>query len=174
MRANPTTFVSIKLTLLWLFIISFFLALTSIVGGWWYTSSQQIQCGFPMAFYDIKSEREVVVTKGVYRSYRDGFNQGHTSYLGTLSRFVDGELIAPVTNIHRALWFETQFHHNLLKIKVTHLSRGLGDRSHDDDVEDYVFPYIQPGDVSMIGLYMLDGKVLASGTENVARNICIR
>lgn len=174
MGVNPTISGLIKFPLSALFLSGFLLALTIIIGRWWLISSQQAQCSFPLAFYDIKNQQEVVLTQGIYRSYRDGFYHGHTSYIGTLSRFIDGVPIAPVTHINRAIWFEHKFHYNLLKIKATHLSRGLGDKSHDDDVRDYVFPHIQLGDISVIGLYLLNGKVLASGTENTPRNICIR
>lgn len=174
MRASPSIFASIKSPWLWLFVGGFVLAFSGVIGRWLATSAQQSQCRFPLAFYDIKSEREWVLTQGIYRSYHNGFSEGHLTYLGTLSRFMDGQLIAPATPIHRAVWFNGEFNHNLLKITVTHHSRGLGDKSRDEDVQKYVFPHWQAGDVSVIALYLFNGRVLASGTESVARNVCIR
>ncbi|MBS0882966.1 hypothetical protein JK231_20475 [Pantoea sp. JGM49] len=174
MHASRSIFASIKSPQLWLFIGCFVLAFSAVIGRWLTTTTQQSQCLFPLAFYDIKSEREWVLTQGIYRSYRDGFSQGHLSYLGTLSRFEDGQLTAPITPIHRAVWFNGEFNHNLLKITVTQHSRGLGDKSRDEDVQKYVFPHLQAGDVSVIAMYLFNGRVLASGTESVARNVCIR
>ncbi|ORM70423.1 hypothetical protein [Pantoea rwandensis] len=174
MPVNPTISALIKLPPLGLFFCGVLLALISVFGRWWVITSQYAQCSFPLTFYDIKSEREWILIKGVYRSYRDGVHSGHMSYLGTLSHFVEGERIAPITPIHRAVWFSGLSHHNLLKLYVTHHSRGLGDRSSDDVVQEYVFPHLRVGDVSVIALFLLNGKVLATGTESVMRNICIR
>ncbi len=174
MRVSPIISVFTKYPLIWLFICSFILAKGMSLGKGWLFLSQYAQCRFPLTFYDIKNEREVVLTKGIYRVYHDGFNHVHTSYIGTLSRFADGVRIAPVINVHRVISFEGNLHYNQLEMTAKNISRGLGDNSHDNDVREYVFPFIKLGDASIIGLYLLNGKVLASGTENAPRNICYR
>ncbi|HFT8658733.1 TPA: hypothetical protein ACGSTA_004383 [Enterobacter cloacae] len=47
--------------------------------------------------------------------------------------------------------------------------RKPGGQTADQDVTDFIFPQIKPGEVATSTVYLLDDKVLASGMETVAR-----
>ncbi|WP_343552940.1 hypothetical protein [Pantoea sp.] len=113
------------------------------------------------------------MTRGVYLAYRDGLNKGHMTFIGNISHYNQQGLIAPPTPVNRELRFTGEAHDNQFEMTVVSQSRRLSDLSTDQEVKDYVFPHIDPGSVSSSAFYLLEGKVLAAGTETVARSACV-
>jgi hypothetical protein len=95
------------------------------------------------------------------------------TFIGSIVHFDDAKKPGPPVPVQREVTFEAGFSGNLLHMVVTGHHRRLGDQSTDQDVKDFVFPQISNGDTSNAFLYLLDGKVLATGTETVPRVACI-
>ncbi|HEY3590804.1 MAG TPA: hypothetical protein VGL07_12100 [Buttiauxella sp.] len=129
-------------------------------------------CTAPVSYYAIDKD-SWTLTRGVYRFYREGINKGRTVYIGTINHY-KGDLPSqsPIP-VLREVRFTGTLEKNIMRTTVTSQSRRLGDQSSDAEVTKYVFPHIQPGETSTSSLYLLEGKVLASGTETVPRVLCI-
>lgn len=130
-------------------------------------------CISPVSFYSIDHDDNWALTRGVYRTYREGLSEGRIVYIGTLTHFqkdIPKEYPIPIL---REVRFEGALKGNLLRITVTGQNRRLGDQSSDEQVIKYVFPHIAAGDVYTSALYSLDGKAVATGTEAAPRVMCI-
>jgi hypothetical protein len=173
MTVNRSIFGFIKSPALWLFIGGFMLAFLGFLAKAVYTTPLKSQCVSPVSFYVITDDDNVTLTRGVYRSYRDGMNQGRITFIGSISRFIDAKLQAPPMPVQREVQFRGSFSGNLLRMTITGHHRRLGDRSDDKEVTENIFPQINQGETGNTSLYLLDGKVLATGTETVARVACI-
>ncbi|HEY3985267.1 hypothetical protein [Cedecea sp.] len=130
-------------------------------------------CVAPVSYYSIDEDENWTLTRGVYRFYREGLTHGRTVYIGTISHFV-GDLPkqSPIP-VLREVRFTGILEKNIMRTTVASQSRRLGDQSTDAEVVKYVFPHITPGETSTSSLYLLNGKVIASGTETVPRILCI-
>ncbi|WP_435952270.1 hypothetical protein [Dryocola sp. BD626] len=129
-------------------------------------------CVAPVSYYAI-DEDKWTLTRGVYRFYREGISEGRTVYIGTISHFkgdLPSESPIPVL---REVRFTGVFDNNTMRTTITSQGRRLGDQSSDEDVKKYVFPHLVPGEVSTSSLYLLEGKVLATGTEATPRVLCL-
>lgn len=173
MTVNRTIFAFIKSPLVLLFIGGFILAIGGTALRTWYVSPLKEQCTFPVSYFYIHSDSDVTLTRGIYRTFRDGLNRGHMTFIGNISHFNKEGLLKQPTPVNRELRFSAEVNNNQFELTVISHSRRLSDLSTDKEVQDYVFPHIQPGSVSTSSLYLLDGKVLAAGTETVPRSACI-
>lgn len=173
MRANRFISGFTKFPLTHVFVIGFTLALVGVAARTIYVFPLEDHCVYPQSYYDIRSDRDVVLARGIYYSYRNKINKAHLTYVGTLTHYSDGQQVSFPVPIQRSLWFTEEFDYNLLRISVGQQSKGLGDRSEDKDVDSYVFSQFKPNMINTLALYLLDGKVLATGTENAARSVCI-
>lgn len=173
MTVNRSIFAFIKSPLMMLFIGGFLLTLAGAALRTYYVSPLKEQCSFPISYFHIRSDTDVTMTRGVYRVYRDGLNKGHMTFNGNISHFNKDGLAAPPSPVNRELRFTGEAHNNQFELTVVSHSRRISDLTSDKDVKDYVFPHIEPGSVSMSSMYLLDGKVLATGTELVPRSVCI-
>ncbi len=172
MTVSRTIFAFAKSPKLWLFMLGVVIALGAVV---FYALSgipKMSQCTYPFSFYDLRND-ETTLTRGVYHSYRDGINRGHVSFVGRISRFKGDQLNGTRIPVEREVRFTGFFTGNTLEMKVLGQSRQLGDQSSDQDVRNYVFPQITPGDTAVVTFYQLDGKVLATGSDTVARVACV-
>lgn len=129
-------------------------------------------CVAPMSYYAI-DEDNWTLARGVYRFYSEGYNKGRTVYIGTINHY-KGDLPSqsPIP-VLREVRFSSTTEKNIMHSTITSQSRRLGDQSTDAEVTKYVFPHITPGDTSTSSIYLLEGKVLAAGTETVPRVLCI-
>lgn len=173
MTVNRSIFGFIKSPALWLFTGGFVLAFVGFFAKAVYTTPLKAQCVSPVSFYAITDNDNVTLTRGIYRSYRDGINQGRITFVGSISRFIDAKRQAPPMLVQREVQFEGSFRGNLLRMTVTGHHRRLGDQSDDKEVTENIFPQINQGGTGNTSLYVLDGKVMATGTETVARVACI-
>ncbi|HBZ14802.1 hypothetical protein ACIP6T_08140 [Pantoea sp. NPDC088449] len=173
MTVNRSILKFINLPMLLLFIGGFAAAIGGFVIHTMYTSPLKSQCVMPVSFYDIKQGKDVALLRGSYRSYRDSISRGHVTFVGSLSRFSDGQRVGQPVTVNRELRFEGSITHNLLQMTITGHNRRIGDQSSDDDVSTYVFPALHNGESGTTSLYLLDGKVMATGVETVARIACM-
>jgi hypothetical protein len=173
MTVNRSIFAFIKKPSLLVFLGGFIAAFSGCVVYSLGTTPLKYQCAMPVSLYAIKDENSVVLTRGIYRSFRSGLETGRITFVGSITHFVDGKQSALPTPVMREVMVKTSFTDNLLFMTVTAQHRRLGDQSSDRDVQDYIFPQIHPGDTNTTSLYLLDGKVIATGSETVARTACI-
>ena len=173
MSVNRSTFAFIKSPLTLLFIGGFIVAFGAFVLRSVYNTPLKSQCVAPVSFYAIRDDSHAVVTRGIYRTFRDGINKGRITFIGSIAHYGGTRPETPPVPVQREVRFEGSFTGNLLHMTVTGHNRRLGDQSTDRDVQDYVFPQIGQGDTGTTSLYLLDGKVLATGTETVPRVACI-
>ncbi|UVC29952.1 hypothetical protein [Pantoea sp. SOD02] len=173
MTVNRTISAFIKSPLSLLFLAGFVITLVGMAVRAYSVSPLKDQCDFPVSFFHIRSDSDVTMTRGMYRTYRDGFNKGHMTFIGNISHFNQQGLVAKPTPVNRELRFTGEVHDNQFEMTVVSQSRRLSDHSSDQDIKDYVFPHIDPGSVSTSSLYLLNGKMLAAGTETVPRSGCI-
>ncbi|WP_148242062.1 hypothetical protein [Enterobacter asburiae] len=173
MTANRSIFAIIKSPLTLLFIGGLAVGLGGIALYDFSTAPHKKVCVAPTSYYTIEDDNNATLTRGIYRSYRDGLFNGHTTYIGGISHFKDGILAGRPTSVNREVRYDVDFSGKRVHLNVTSQHRKLGDQSTDQDVRDYIFPQIAPGEVATSTLYLLDDKVLASGTETVARIACM-
>jgi len=173
MTVNRSIFAFIKSPLTLLFIGGFVVALGAFIGRAIYSTPLKSQCVAPVSFYAIHDDNHAVLTRGIYRTFRAGLHQGRITFIGSIARFNGSKTPEPAVPVQREVTFEGSFSGNLMHMVVTGHHRRIGDQSTDQDVQDFVFPQIGNGDTSNTSLYLLDGKVLASGTETVPRVACI-
>jgi hypothetical protein len=172
MTANRSFFASTNLWLALLFTFSLLAGFGGMVFYSFYHLPYKSACVAPTSFYAIEDKDNATLARGIYRSYRDDLFSGHTTYIGSLSRFVDGKLTGRPTPIHREVRFDSEIEGKRIHLTVTSQHRKLGDQSTDREVKDYIYPQIGKGEVGTSTIYLLDNKVLASGTESVARIVC--
>lgn len=172
MTANRSILEFIKSPATQLFLCGFIVALGGCMLYAIKTTPLKLRCVIDSSYYDIRRDGNVTLTRGVYNTYRDGFNKGHITFIGSIARFNKSGTFTPPVPIHREVSFSALINRNLIQMKVTGHSRRLGDESSDQDITDYVFPQIKMGDTYTTAVYKLDDKVLASGTENVPRSLC--
>ena len=173
MSAKHSIFTLIKSPLVPIFIVGFILVPGAMLLREIYASPIKSGCSFPFSYYDIKGDQDITLTRGIFRTYRDGLDSGHLTFVGNLSHFKEGELTAPPVSLHRELHFTSKAQGSNIYMTVESQARRLGDQSTDQQVKDYVFPQISPGEVGSVTLYLLQGKVLSTGTETVARTVCV-
>lgn len=173
MTVNRSIFAFIKSSWTLVFVGGFIAAFAGVVLYSLYTTPLKSQCVMPTSTYAIKDDNNVVLARGIYRTYRAGLNKGRVPYTGSISHFEDGKLTAPPSPVQREVRFDGGFTDDLLFMTVTDHHRRLGDQSSDNDVQDYIFPQINKGATSTTSMYLLDGKVIATGTEITARYVCI-
>jgi hypothetical protein len=173
MTVNRFIFAFIKSPLTWLFLGGFIVAFGAYAVHSVYNTPLKSQCVAPVSFYAIRDDNHAVVTRGVYRTYRAGLHQGRITFIGSIAHYGGTKEPEPPTPVQREVTFTGSFSGNLLNMVVTGHNRRLGDQSSDRDVQDFVFPQIGNGDTSSTSLYLLDNKVLATGTETVPRVACI-
>ncbi|ELN9420534.1 MULTISPECIES: hypothetical protein [Enterobacter cloacae complex] len=172
MTVNRSIFASTKFRLALLFTAGALVGLGGKVFYGIYYSPFKSTCVAPTSYYTIEDANNATLVRGIYRSYRDSLFSGHTTYIGSLSHFKEGKLAGRPTAIHREVRFDTDVEGKRIHLTVTSQHRKLGDQSSDREVKDYVYPHIDRGEVATSTIYMLDNKVLASGTESVARIAC--
>ena len=173
MSAKHSISAFIKSPLVPIFIIGFALVLGVMLVREWIASPVKMECSYPFSYYDIKSDQDVTLTRGIFRTYRDGISSGHLTFIGSLSHFSEGELTAPPVPLNRELHFALSIQGSNVHMTVKSHGRRLGDQSNDQQVKNYVFPQISGGEVGSSTLYLLQGKVLSTGTETVARTVCV-
>ncbi|MGU3415895.1 hypothetical protein ACLBW0_19365 [Enterobacteriaceae bacterium C34A] len=173
MTVNRSIFAFIKSPLTLLFIGGFVAAFGAYALHSIYNTPLKSQCVAPISFYAIQDDTHAVLTRGVYRTYRAGINEGRVTFIGSIAHFGGTKELEPPIPVQREVTFDASFSGNLLHMVVTGQHRRIGDQSSDQDVKDFVFPQIGHGDTSNTFLYLLDGKVLATGTETVPRVACI-
>ncbi|WP_187497748.1 hypothetical protein [Erwinia aphidicola] len=130
-------------------------------------------CVAPVSYYSIDDKNHWTAVRGVYHSYREGLTQVRIVYNGTVQHFTSGMPSAPSVTVLREVIIDMRLRQNRLHSKVIEQSRKLGDMSSDQQVLQYVFPHIKPGENSTTWLYMLNGLILATGTEATPRTVCI-
>lgn len=172
MTANRSIFASTKFRLALLFMVSLIVGFGGKVYYGYYHLPYKSMCIAPTSYYNIEDQNNATLVRGIYRSYRDSLFSGHTTYIGSISHFKDGRIAKQPTAVHREVRFNTEVEGKRVHLTVTSQHRKLGDQSSDQEVKDYVYPQIGQGEVATSTLYLLDGKVLASGTESVARIVC--
>ncbi|MFK3660833.1 hypothetical protein ACI2I2_09945 [Scandinavium sp. NPDC088450] len=173
MTASRSIFAFIKSPLTMLFLAGFIVAIIGSAVYAWFSTPLTSQCISPVSFYAIKDDENVTLTRGTYRTFREGLNKGRITFTGSIAHFSDDKPRQPPIPVQREVQFEGEFSGNLLHMTVTGHHRRLGDQSSDQDVTDNIFPQISNGETGTTSLYILDGKVLATGTETVARVACI-
>lgn len=173
MTVSRSIFAFIKSPLTLLFVAGFIVAFIGSAIYAWFRTPLASQCISPVSFYAIKDDENVTLTRGIYRTFREGLNEGRITFTGSISHFSDEKPLSPPIPVQREVQFEGAFSGNLLHMTVTGHHRRLGDQSNDKDVTDNIFPQIKNGETGSTSLYLLDGKVLATGTETVARVACI-
>lgn len=173
MTANRSIFAIIKSPFTLLFLGGVVLGLGGMVLYGVYASPWPTTCVAPLSYYSIEDDNNATLARGIYRSYRDDLFNGHSTYIGTISRYKDGRLAARPTAVNREVRYGLGISGKRIQMTVTSQQRKLGDQSSDRDVKDYIFPQIEPGQVETSTAYLLDNKILASGSETVARIACI-
>ena len=114
----------------------------------------------------------MTLARGIYRSYRDGLHEGHTTYIGNIRHFQDGKRVGQASPVQRSVNYTMSFSGNLLHLTMLSHARRLGDQSNEKEVTDYIFPQLKSGETSTSSLYLLENSILASGTEMVVRIAC--
>ncbi|WP_262814775.1 hypothetical protein [Enterobacter bugandensis] len=127
----------------------------------------------PISYYVIKDDYNATLARGIYRSCRDGLFSGHTTYIGSISHFKDGKRDGLPKAVNREVRYDVELSGKRIHLTATSQHRKLGDQTADQDVTDYIFPQIKPGEVATSTVYLLDDKVLSSGMETVARIACM-
>lgn len=174
MNANRSIFGFIKSPVTLLFLGGFIVAAGACLWRTVAMTPVRSICVSPVSFYEIKQDKQVTLTHGVFRTYRDGIARGHVTFTGSISRFRDGKLTAPPVQVNRENHFTGYINGNRVMLTITGHNRRLGDESSNSDVRSYVFPQMEKGETGTSGLYMLDNKVLGTGTETALRLACIR
>ncbi|MEO3991885.1 hypothetical protein [Pseudocitrobacter cyperus] len=172
MTANRSIFAIIKSPLTLLFLGGMAIGLGGMAFYAFSTSPYKAVCIAPTSYYTIVDDNNATLARGIYRSYRDDMFNGHSTYIGSISHFKDGKLEGRPTAVNREVRFGVDFSGKRIQLTVESQHRKLGDQSSDRDIRDYIFPQILPGEVATSTLYLLDNRVLASGTETVARIAC--
>lgn len=173
MAANRSIFAFIKSPLALLFLGGMVVGLGGMALYGFQTSPYASQCIAPTSYYVIEDDNNATLARGIYRSYRDGLFSGHTTYIGTISHFRDGKRDGLPKAVNREVRYDVELSGKRIHLTVTSQHRKLGGQAPDQDVTDYIFPQIKPGEVATSTAYLLDDKVLASGTETVARIACM-
>ncbi|HDR2784022.1 TPA: hypothetical protein QCJ60_003359 [Enterobacter sichuanensis] len=173
MIANRSIFAFIKSPLTLLFVGGMVVGLGGMALYGLKTSTFASQCIAPTSYYVIEDDNNATLARGIYRSYRDGLFSGHTTYIGTISHFKDGKRDGLPKAVNREVRYDVELSGKRIHLTVTSQHRKLGGQTTDQDVTDYIFPQIKPGEVATSTIYLLDDKVLASGTETVARIACM-
>ncbi|MGM8430229.1 hypothetical protein [Enterobacter cloacae] len=174
MTANRSIFAFIKSPLTLLFVGGMVAGLGGMALYGFQTSPYASHCVAPTSYYVIEDDNNATLARGIYRSYRDGLFSGHTTYIGTISHFKDGKRDGLPKAVNREVRYDVDVSGKRVHLTVTSQHRKLGGQTTDKDVTDYIFPQIKPGEVATSTVYLLDNKVLASGTETVARIACMR
>ncbi|XIH58113.1 hypothetical protein C1N60_02555 [Pantoea sp. SGAir0184] len=128
------------------------------------------RCDTPASVYHLYDNGDWNAAKGIYRFYRDGFHSGHVVYSGNIVKAIKGS--RKIIPVHREVFFESTLKGNTVRSVQTTSARRLGDRSEDKDVLEFIFPALTAGSVSTSYLYLIDGSVLAYGTETMPRFMC--
>ncbi|MFG6656330.1 hypothetical protein ACG0Z5_17945 [Scandinavium sp. M-37] len=173
MTVNRTIFGFIKWPWVLVFVCGFIVAFTACVLYSIYASPLKSQCIAPVSLYAVKDDNDVVLTRGVYRSFRSGIDKGRVTFTGNIRHFVDDKMVGRPIPVQREVMFNANFSGDLLLMTITGHHRRLGDQSSDRDVQDYIFPQIHPGETGVTSLYLLEGKAVATGTEITPRVLCI-
>jgi hypothetical protein len=173
MTVNRSIFGLIKSPWVLVFFSGFIAAFGGYLAYSIYSVPLKSQCVMPVSLYSITDDHNAVVTRGVYRTFRAGLNKGRVTFIGSISRYEDGKLSGKATPVQREILFDGSFSGNVLSTTVTGHHRRLGDQSSDSDVRTYIFPEIKNRDTGTTSLYLLDGKVVATGPETVPRFACI-
>jgi len=173
MTANRSIFTIIKSPIALLFLGGVIIGTGAMALYGFYTSPYKAVCIAPTSYYIIEDDNNATLARGIYRSYRDGLFNGHTTYIGSISHFKDGKLDGLPKAVNREVRYNINMSGKRLHLTVTSQHRKLGGQSSDEDVTDYIFPQIKPGEEATSTVYLLDDKVLASGTETVARIACM-
>lgn len=173
MTANRSIFAFIKSPLTLLFVGGMVAGLGGMALYGLQTSKYASQCIAPTSYYVIEDDNNATLARGIYRSYRDGLFSGHTTYIGSISHFKDGKRDGLPKAVNREVRYDVNVSGKRIHLTVTSQHRKLGGQTADKDVTDYIFPQIKPGEVATSTVYLLDDKVLASGTETVARIACM-
>ncbi|MGN7789861.1 hypothetical protein [Enterobacter sp. 22452] len=173
MTANRSIFAFIKSPLTLLFLGGMVAGLGGMALYGFKTSAYASQCIAPTSYYVIEDDNNATLARGIYRSYRDGLFKGHTTYIGSISHFKDGKRDGLPKHVNREVRYDVDVSGKRIHLTVTSQHRKLGGQTTDQDVTDYIFPQINPGEVTTSTVYLLDDKVLASGTETVARIACM-
>lgn len=173
MTANRSIFAFIKSPPTLLFVGGMVAGLGGMALYGLQTTKYASQCIAPTSYYVIEDDNNATLARGIYRSYRDGLFNGHTTYIGSISHFKDGKRDGVPKAVNREVRYNVDMSGKRLHLTVTSQHRKLGGQTTDKDVTDYIFPQIKPGEIVTSTVYLLDGKVLASGTETVARIACM-
>ena len=171
MTVNRSIFIFIKRQQI-LFAGGLMTGLALTIGYTIATSPLRQTCFAPASFYTIKDENNVTLARGIYRSYRDGLHEGHTTYIGNIRHFQDGKRVGQASPVQRSVNYTMSFSGNLLHLTMLSHARRLGDQSNEKEVTDYIFPQLKSGETSTSSLYLLENSILASGTETVVRIAC--
>lgn len=173
MTANRSIFAIIKSPIALLFLGGVIIGTGAMALYGLYTSPYKTVCIAPSSYYIIEDDNNATLVRGIYRSYRDGLFNGHTTYIGSISNFKDGKRDGLPKAINREVRYNVEISGKRIHMTVTSQHRKLGGESSDEDVTNYIFPQIKPGEGVTTTVYLLDDKVLASGTDTVARIACI-
>lgn len=171
MAVSHSTFAFVNLKTILAFVLGFCMTLGAMFLKELYASPLREGCAMPVSYYDLRDD-DVTLTRGIYRSYRDGLSRGHVTYEGNITHFHGDKRVATPEPVNREVRYDASISGNTFSMTVTGHNRRLGDKSSDTDVTDYVFPLIKPGEKGTSWLYLLNGKALATGTETVPRMVC--
>jgi hypothetical protein len=130
-------------------------------------------CVAPVSYYSIDDNNHWTVARGVYHSYREGLSEVRTVYNGTIQHYTSGMPSMRAVTVLREVIIEGHLRQNRLHSTVLEQSRKLGDQSSDQQVLQYVFPHIKPGEKSTTWIYLLNGLAIATGSETTPRTVCV-
>ncbi|MCQ4444177.1 hypothetical protein NOX22_06175 [Enterobacter cloacae] len=173
MTANRSIFAMIKSPRVLLFLGGMVAGIGGMALYAFSTSPYKSVCIAPTSYYTIEDDNNATLARGIYRSYRDGLFSGHTTYIGSISHFKDGKRDGLPKAVNREVRYDVGMSGKRIHLTVTSQHRKLGGQTADEDVAEYIFPQINPGEMATSTVYLLDDKVLASGTETVARIACM-
>lgn len=130
-------------------------------------------CVAPESYYSIDDNNHWTVARGVYHSYREGLSEVRIVYNGTIQHYTSGMPSMRAVTVLREVIIEGHLRQNRLHSTVLEQSRKLGDQSSDQQVLQYVFPHIKPGEKSTTWIYLLNGLAIATGSETTPRTVCV-
>jgi hypothetical protein len=94
------------------------------------------------------------------------------NYTGTMI-YKKNDIEINSTPVNRTVIFKISDFGLEPKMEVIHTSRGMGDKTSDSEVMQYIFPDYKHGDIISSDLFILQKTVYASGVQGVPRIICM-
>ncbi|MRT06078.1 hypothetical protein [Ewingella americana] len=129
-------------------------------------------CTAPLNLYEVKHDGSWVLASGEYHFFSDSGSAAKSTYTGNILYMdADGKNVR-ISPVNREVNSSIKMSHNRVFSEITSVNRRFGDHSNDDEIKDFIFYNYTVGGTNSNSIFLLNGRQLGSGPENIPRIVC--